>query len=108
MTVPASLPRFPQAGTGLLLFHGDAACLTVGLLVGLRAATPNRPLLVVDGANSLDPYLLADLARRLKQPPAGLLASVFISRLWPACSTCCTTRTSTRPRRAGSSGGSWR
>lgn len=82
MVVPASLPRFPQSGTGLILFHGDAACLTVGLLVGLRAATPSRPLLVVDGANSLDPYLLADLARRLRQPPATLLASVFISRLF--------------------------
>ncbi|OFX26952.1 MAG: hypothetical protein A2Z07_10245 [Armatimonadetes bacterium RBG_16_67_12] len=84
MAVPASLPRFSQPGAGLILFRGDAACLTVGLLVSLRAATPNRPLLVVDGANSLDPYLLADLARRLKQPPAMLLASVFISRLFTA------------------------
>lgn len=84
MAVPTSLPRFSQPGSGLILFRGDAACLTVGLLVGLRAATPSRPLLVVDGANSLDPYLLADLARRLKQPPAGLLSSVFISRLFTA------------------------
>jgi hypothetical protein len=84
MAAPASLPRFPQPGTGLILFQGNAACLTVGLLVGLRAATPDHPLLVVDGANSLDPYLLADLARRLKQPPATLLASVFISRLFTA------------------------
>lgn len=52
--------------------------------MGLRAATPNRPLLVVDSANSLDPYLLADLARRLKQPPTGLLASVVISRPFTA------------------------
>jgi hypothetical protein len=84
MAVSVSLPRFPQPSTGLILFRGDAACLTVGFLVGLRAATPSRPLLVVDGANSLDPYLLADLARRLGQPPALLLASVFISRLFTA------------------------
>jgi hypothetical protein len=84
MAVPAPLSQFFQSGPGLRLFHGDAACLTVGLLVGLRAATPSRPLLVVDGANSLDPYLLADLARRLNHPPAALLASVVVSRPFTA------------------------
>ncbi len=84
MVAPMSLPHIPRPGTGLILFRGDRACLTVGLLVGLRAAAPPRPLLVVDGANSLDPYLLADLARRLKQAPQALLASVFISRVFTA------------------------
>lgn len=84
MDASALLPRLSQPGTGLILFHGDTACLTVGLLVGLRSATPACPLLVVDGANSLDPYLLAGLARQLRQPPAMLLASVFISRLFTA------------------------
>ncbi|MDR7518641.1 MAG: hypothetical protein QN123_03610, partial [Armatimonadota bacterium] len=76
MSVHAALPSLPQPRVGLVLLSGDEACLTVGLLVGLRTATPIRPLLVVDGANSLDPYLLSDLARRLGQAPRVLLASV--------------------------------
>lgn len=67
-----------------VLLSGEEACLTVGLLLGLRAASPDRPLLVVDGANSLDPYLLSDVARRLGQTPQSLLASVYVSRLFTA------------------------
>jgi hypothetical protein len=84
MRTPVSLPRLPQPGTGLVLFSGDETCLTVGLLLGLRTAAPIRPLLVVDGANALDPYLLSTLARRLGQAPQALLASVYISRLFTA------------------------
>jgi hypothetical protein len=68
----------------LILLAGDDACLTVGLLLGLRWASPPRPLLVIDGANALDPYLLADLARRTGQAPAHLLRSVVVSRLFTA------------------------
>ncbi len=74
----------PFPGTGLILVHGDPACLTVGLLLGLRAAAPSSPLLIVDGANALDPYLLSGLARRMGQRPEALLASVFISRVFTA------------------------
>ncbi len=84
MAMPVTLPELPKPGTGLVLFNGDEACLTVGLLVGLRTATPVRPLLVVDGANALDPYLLADLARRMGEAPQALLASVYVSRLFTA------------------------
>lgn len=70
--------------TGLAFVHGDPACLTLGLLIGLRAATPASPLLVVDGANALDPYLLSGLAQRLGRHPGALLASVFISRVFTA------------------------
>ncbi len=74
----------PFPGTGWILVHGDPACLTVGLLLGLRAAAPASPLLIVDGANALDPYLLTGLARRMGQRPEALLASVFISRVFTA------------------------
>lgn len=84
IATPVTLPELPQPGTGLVLFSGDEACLTVGLLVSLRTAAPVRPLLVVDGANALDPYLLADLARRMGQAPRVLLASVYVSRLFTA------------------------
>ena len=84
MSTSVALPQLPQPGTGLILLSGDEACLTVGLLLGLRTAAPTRPLLVVDGANALDPYLLADLARRMGQAPQALLASVYVSRLFTA------------------------
>ncbi|MDR7520910.1 MAG: hypothetical protein QN168_00455 [Armatimonadota bacterium] len=84
MSVHAVLPSLPQPRVGLILLSGDEACLTVGLLVGLRTATPIRPLLVVDGANSFNPYLLSDLARRLGQAPGVLLASVYLSRVFTA------------------------
>ncbi|MBM3470688.1 MAG: hypothetical protein FJX73_07865 [Armatimonadetes bacterium] len=74
----------PFPGTGFVLVHGDPACLTVGLLLGLRAATPASPLLIVDGANALNPYLLTGLARRMGRRPEALLASVFISRVFTA------------------------
>lgn len=68
----------------MILVHGNPACLTVGLLLGLRAAVPASPLLIVDGANSLNPYLLSSLARRMGRRPEALLASVFISRVFTA------------------------
>jgi len=84
MAVPVPLPPVPQSGTGLILLRGDEACLTVGLLLGLRAASQAHPLLVIDGANALDPYLLSNLARRVGQAPRTLLASVYVSRLFTA------------------------
>lgn len=78
------IPPVPRPGAGLILVRGDVACLTVGLLLGLRTAVPRHPLLVVDGANALNPYLLSDLARRMGQAPGTLLASVHISRVFTA------------------------
>lgn len=84
MDLPVSLPPVPLPGSGPVLVSGHPACLTVGLLLALRAATPARPLLAVDGANAIDPYLLADLSRRAGGGPRELLASVLISRVFTA------------------------
>lgn len=87
MSVPVAVqqtPLIPRPDPGLILVWGDEACLTVGLLLGLRGATPSSPLLVIDGANALNPYLLSDLARRMGQTPRTLLASVLISRPFTA------------------------
>ncbi len=87
MPLPVSVPQIPsvpQPGAGLIVVSGDEACLTVGLLLGLRTATRSRPLLVVDGANALNPYLLSDLARRIGQAPEALLAGVYVSRIFTA------------------------
>jgi hypothetical protein len=72
----------PEVATGLAVFVGDDACLTVGLLAGLRAVRPGQPLLIVDGANAFDPFLVADLARKSGLQPAALLDQIRISRVF--------------------------
>ncbi len=73
------LPRTPQ---GLIVFTGPDACLTIGLLLALQGAIATRPLLVIDGANAFDPYLISDLARRLGLAPQTLLGQIRVSRVF--------------------------
>ncbi|MDR7560587.1 MAG: hypothetical protein QN186_04905, partial [Armatimonadota bacterium] len=68
--------------SGPAVFAGDDACLTVGLLVSLGAVREGRPLLVVDGANAFDPFLVADLARRGGLRPRALLDRIRLSRVF--------------------------
>lgn len=76
---PRGLEPSPQ---GLVVLTGQDACLTVGLLLALGGATAGRPLLVVDGANAFDPFLIADLARRQGLEPRHLLGRVRVSRVF--------------------------
>ncbi len=78
---PAPL-ALPAITTGPAVFAGDDACLTIGLLAGLRAVRPGRPLLIVDGANAFDPFLVADLARKSRLQPRMLLDLIRISRVF--------------------------
>jgi len=73
---------FPQTPSSPAVFGGDEACLTIGLLAGLRAVRPGRPLLVVDGANAFDPFLVADLAYKSGVEPKALLDQIRISRVF--------------------------
>jgi hypothetical protein len=66
----------------LIVISGPDACLTVGLLLALQGEIAARPLLVIDGANAFDPYLISDLARRLGLPPKTLLGQIRISRVF--------------------------
>lgn len=77
--VPTPLP---DRVSGTVVFAGDAACLTLGLLAGLRTVRPDRPLLIVDGANAFDPFLVADLARKSGLRPEALLNEIRISRVF--------------------------
>lgn len=79
LVVPALLP---DTISGPALFAGDDACLTLGLLAGLRAVRPGQPLLIVDGANAFDPFLVADLARKSGLVPGALLNEIRISRVF--------------------------
>ena len=72
----------PEGFTGPVVFAGDDTCLTVGLLAGLRAVRPGQPLLIVDGANAFDPFLVADLARKSGLQPGALLDQIRISRVF--------------------------
>lgn len=72
----------PDIGANPAIFAGDPACLTLGLLTGLRAVRPKQPLLIVDGANAFDPFLVADLARKFQLLPEALLDEIRISRVF--------------------------
>lgn len=72
----------PDIVTGPAVFAGEDACLTVALLAALRSVRPNRPLLIVDGANAFDPFLISDLARRTGTSPQLLLDQIRISRVF--------------------------
>ncbi len=72
----------PDVGTGPAVFAGDSECLTLGLLIGLRAIRAQQPLLIVDGANAFDPFLVADLARKFRLMPEALLDEIRISRVF--------------------------
>ena len=79
LTQRASLPAIVA---GPAVFSGDDACLTIALLAGLRGLGPDRPLLIVDGANAFDPFLVSDLARKSELAPAALLERIRISRVF--------------------------
>lgn len=77
----ALLPPLTSA-RGLIVLTGPDACLTVGLLLALQAEIERRPLLVIDGANAFDPYLISAIARRIGLAPATLLRQIRISRVF--------------------------
>ncbi|HXF82224.1 MAG TPA: hypothetical protein VNN19_05675 [bacterium] len=72
----------PDIATGPAVFAGEEACLTVALLASLRVLRSARPLLIVDGANAFDPFLIADLAQRAGMAPRSLLDQIRISRVF--------------------------
>lgn len=72
----------PTTAQGLVVLTGPDACLTVGLLLALQAEIERRPLLVIDGANAFDPYLISTIARRIGLAPATLLRQIRISRVF--------------------------
>lgn len=78
----AERASLPEIVVGPAVFAGDDACLTVAMLLGLRGVRPGRPLLIVDGANAFDPFLIADLARKSGLAPQVLLDQIRISRVF--------------------------
>jgi hypothetical protein len=81
MALVRHLP-LPIEIAGPVIFSGDEVALTVGLLAGLRVVRPGQPLLVVDGANAFDPFLIAALARKTGIVPKAVLDEIRISRVF--------------------------
>jgi len=81
--LPASLTiPLPEVTTGPIVFAGDDATLTLGLLTSLRGTARGQPLLIVDGANAFDPFLVADLAQKFRISPRAILDEIRISRVF--------------------------
>ena len=81
LLAPLTIP-LPEVLTGPIVFTGDDTTLTLGLLTSLRSAAKGHPLLIVDGANAFDPFLVADLARKFGMAPRAILDEIRISRVF--------------------------
>ena len=83
---PTHLQRelLPARGTGsrgyLFLFYGSKVAYPLSLYAVSVLLAQGDPLVVVDGGNAFDPYVISDAARRLDQSPEELLSRVHISR----------------------------
>lgn len=64
---------------GLAVFRGDASIHSLALVLAAGRAK-DRPILVLDGGNRFDPYLLSDLARLSGVDPDLFLSRVLVSR----------------------------
>ncbi|HET6781227.1 MAG TPA: hypothetical protein VFH67_03930, partial [bacterium] len=81
LPAPLTIP-LPEVLTGPVVFTGDDTTLTLGLLTSLRSTAKGQPLLIVDGANAFDPFLVADLARKFGMAPRAILDEIRISRVF--------------------------
>jgi hypothetical protein len=84
----SSLPVFPSlallTAPGLRLLTGPRSLLRAGLAWTVAHLPPPAPLVVVDGGESFDTYLLAEVAAHLGEAPRDLLARVHVARAFTA------------------------
>ncbi|MDA2916861.1 hypothetical protein MYX64_08495 [Nitrospinae bacterium AH_259_B05_G02_I21] len=64
----------------MFLFYGSKVAYPLSLYAVSVLLAQGDPLVVVDGGNAFDPYVISDAARRLDQSPEELLSRVHISR----------------------------
>jgi hypothetical protein len=80
-------PGFEPGDYGVL--YGDEASTAIFLLC-VRSAMPpaagglGSPVVIVDGGNSFNPYLVADFARRHGLEPREVLKKIYVSRAFTA------------------------
>lgn len=72
----------PQPLSGLVLFTGDESVLPLSQLLCLQYLGRGEPVVLVDGANAFNPYLLSDAARAQGLDHHGVLDAVHLSRVY--------------------------
>ena len=72
----------PQAFSGLVLFTGDDTILALSQLLCLQYLGQGQPVVLVDGANAFNPYLLSDAARAEGLDLNRVLDNVHLSRVY--------------------------
>lgn len=78
-----SLPiPLPQPLRGLVLFTGHESVLPLSQLLCLQYLGRGKPVVLVDGANAFNPYLLADAARAQGLDHRRVLDIVHLSRVY--------------------------
>ena len=82
--MPAShLPiPLPQPLSGLVLFTGHESVLPLSPLLCLQYLSRGKPVVLVDGANAFNPYLLSDAARSQGLDHRRVLDAVHLSRVY--------------------------
>jgi hypothetical protein len=66
--------------SGTLLFYGHPHILAVSQRLACKYLLQSENLIVLDGANVFDPYLIAELARKAGRAPEDFLRRIRISR----------------------------
>ena len=80
---PATLYEAWQMGegpSGIFLLYGHPHVLRLSQKLACRILLQAEPMMVLDGANTFDPYLVAELARKGGREPEEFLRRIQISR----------------------------
>jgi hypothetical protein len=80
--VPRLPMPLPQPFGGLVLFTGHESVLPLSQLLCLQYLGQGKPVVLVDGANAFNPYLLSDAARALGLDHHRVLDAVHLSRVY--------------------------
>ncbi|HVN77512.1 MAG TPA: hypothetical protein VMW38_00810 [Terriglobia bacterium] len=80
---PVTLYEAWQMGerlSGIFLLYGHPHVLRLSQKLACRILLQPEPMMVLDGANTFDPYLVSELARKVGQTPEEFLRRIRVSR----------------------------
>jgi len=66
--------------SGIFLLYGHPHVLRLSQKLACRILLQPEPMMVLDGANTFDPYLVSELARKAGQTPEEFLRRIRVSR----------------------------
>ncbi len=82
MTTPRLPIPLPQPLNGLVLFTGHRSVLPLSQLLCVQYLGRGESVVLVDGANAFDAFLLSDAARSQRMDPRVMLNAVHLSRVY--------------------------